>query len=155
MRVRKLADFTGLAVASLLITQVALFGQEKLEYPESKQVNQVDNFFGTPVADPYRWLEDDVRNSESVREWVDSQNALTFSVIKQLPYRNEIKARLTKLWDYEKFGTPFKRGERYFYFKNNGLQNQSVLYKLKSLEDEPIVLIDPNQWSADGTNALG
>eukprot|EP01043_Picozoa_sp_COSAG02_P077018 COSAG02_NODE_16654_length_1067_cov_0.587810_2_plen_87_part_01 len=87
MRVRKLADFTGLAVASLLITQVALFGQEKLEYPESKQVNQVDNFFGTPVADPYRWLEDDVRNSESVREWVDSQNALTFSVIKQLPYR--------------------------------------------------------------------
>eukprot|EP01048_Picozoa_sp_COSAG05_P034531 COSAG05_NODE_14483_length_395_cov_1.206081_1_plen_76_part_10 len=76
MRVRKLADFTGLAVASLLITQVALFGQEKLEYPESKQVNQVDNFFGTPVADPYRWLEDDVRNSESVREWVDSQNAL-------------------------------------------------------------------------------
>lgn len=155
MRVRKLADFTGLAVVSLLITQVALFGQEKLEYPESKQVNQVDNFFGTPVADPYRWLEDDVRNSESVREWVDSQNALTFSVIKQLPYRNEIKARLTKLWDYEKFGTPFKRGERYFYFKNNGLQNQSVLYKLKSLEDEPTVLIDPNQWSADGTNALG
>ena len=155
MRVRKFTDFTGLAVVLLLITQVALFGQEKLEYPESKQVNQVDNFFGTPVADPYRWLEDDVRNSKSVREWVDSQNALTFSVIKQLPYRNEIKARLTKLWDYEKFGTPFKRGERYFYFKNNGLQNQSVLYKLKSLEDEPIVLIDPNQWSADGTNALG
>ena len=155
MRVRKFTDFTGLAVVSLLITQVALFGQEKLEYPESKQVNQVDNFFGTPVADPYRWLEDDVRNSKSVREWVDSQNALTFSVIKQLPYRNEIKARLTKLWDYEKFGTPFKRGERYFYFKNNGLQNQSVLYKLKSLKDEPTVLIDPNQWSADGTNALG
>ncbi|MDB4357103.1 prolyl oligopeptidase family serine peptidase, partial [Mariniblastus sp.] len=124
-------------------------------YPESKQVNQVDNFFGTPVPDPYRWLEDDVRNSDSVREWVDSQNALTFSIIGQLPYRNEIKARLTKLWDYEKFGTPFKRGERYFYFKNNGLQNQSVLYKLKSLGDEPTVLIDPNQWSADGTNALG
>ncbi|MDA7879967.1 prolyl oligopeptidase family serine peptidase [Mariniblastus sp.] len=126
-----------------------------MDYPESKQVNQVDNFFGTPVPDPYRWLEDDVRNSDSVREWVDSQNALTFSIIGQLPYRNEIKARLTKLWDYEKFGTPFKRGERYFYFKNNGLQNQSVLYKLKSLGDEPTVLIDPNQWSADGTNALG
>ncbi|MDA7926004.1 prolyl oligopeptidase family serine peptidase [Mariniblastus sp.] len=138
-----------------MITPIALLGQEKLDYPESKQVNQVDNFFGTPVPDPYRWLEDDVRNSDSVREWVDSQNALTFSIIGQLPYRNEIKARLTKLWDYEKFGTPFKRGERYFYFKNNGLQNQSVLYKLKSLGDEPTVLIDPNQWSADGTNALG
>ncbi|MDB4396642.1 prolyl oligopeptidase family serine peptidase [bacterium] len=137
------------------MTPIALLGQEKLDYPESKQVNQVDNFFGTPVPDPYRWLEDDVRNSDSVREWVDSQNALTFSIIGQLPYRNEIKARLTKLWDYEKFGTPFKRGERYFYFKNNGLQNQSVLYKLKSLGDEPTVLIDPNQWSADGTNALG
>jgi prolyl oligopeptidase len=153
--VRKLTNCVGFAVVSLLITPIALLGQEKLDYPESKQVNQVDNFFGTPVPDPYRWLEDDVRNSDSVREWVDSQNALTFSIIGQLPYRNEIKARLTKLWDYEKFGTPFKRGERYFYFKNNGLQNQSVLYKLKSLGDEPTVLIDPNQWSADGTNALG
>ena len=155
MSVRKLTNCVGFAVVSLLITPIALLGQEKLDYPESKQVNQVDNFFGTPVPDPYRWLEDDVRNSDSVREWVDSQNALTFSIIGQLPYRNEIKARLTKLWDYEKFGTPFKRGERYFYFKNNGLQNQSVLYKLKSLGDEPTVLIDPNQWSADGTNALG
>ncbi|MDC0293803.1 prolyl oligopeptidase family serine peptidase [Mariniblastus sp.] len=155
MSVRKLTNCVGFAVVSLLITPIALLGQEKLDYPESKQVNQVDNFFGSPVPDPYRWLEDDVRNSDSVREWVDSQNALTFSIIGQLPYRNEIKARLTKLWDYEKFGTPFKRGERYFYFKNNGLQNQSVLYKLKSLGDEPTVLIDPNQWSADGTNALG
>ncbi|MGY8750077.1 MAG: prolyl oligopeptidase family serine peptidase [Pirellulales bacterium] len=121
----------------------------------SKQVSQIDDYFGTPVADPYRWLEDDVRNSGEVRAWVESQNSLTFSQIKQLPYRNEIKARLTKLWDYEKFGTPFKRGQRYFYFKNNGLQNQNVLYKLQSLGDEPVALIDPNQWSADGTNALG
>lgn len=155
MCVKKLTICAGFTVVSLLIPCVALFGQEKLDYPKSKQVNQVDNFFGSAVADPYRWLEEDVRNSDSVRKWVDSQNALTFSVINQLPYRNEIEARLTKLWDYEKYGTPFKRGERYFYFKNNGLQNQSVLYKLQSLEGNPTVLIDPNQWSADGTNALG
>ncbi|MGB1928066.1 MAG: prolyl oligopeptidase family serine peptidase [Mariniblastus sp.] len=155
MCVKKLTVIACFALVFLSITHTDLFGQEKLDYPNSKQVDQIDNYFGTPVADPYRWLEDDVRNSTSVREWVDSQNALTFSVIKQLPYRNEIKARLTKLWDYEKFGTPFKRGGRYFYFKNNGLQNQSVLYKLKSLDEEPTVLIDPNQWSADGTNALG
>ena len=97
MSVKKLTICAGFAVVSLLITRVALFGQEKLDYPKTKQVNQVDNFFGTAVADPYRWLEEDVRNSDSVREWVDSQNALTFSVINQLPYRNEIKARLTKL----------------------------------------------------------
>ena len=127
MCVKKLTVIACFALVFLSITHTDLFGQEKLDYPNSKQVDQIDNYFGTPVADPYRWLEDDVRNSTSVREWVDSQNALTFSVIKQLPYRNEIEARLTKLWDYEKFGTPFKRGGRYFYFKNNGLQNQSVL----------------------------
>lgn len=155
MSVRKFTISAGFAVVSLLSASGSLFGQDRLEYPVSKQVSQIDDYFGTPVADPYRWLEDDVRNSGEVRAWVESQNSLTFSQIKQLPYRNEIKARLTKLWDYEKFGTPFKRGQRYFYFKNNGLQNQNVLYKLQSLGDEPVALIDPNQWSADGTNALG
>lgn len=155
MSVRKFTIPAGFAVVSLLIASGSLFGQDRLEYPVSKQVSQMDDYFGTPVADPYRWLEDDVRNSGEVRAWVESQNSLTFSQIKQLPYRKEIKARLTKLWDYEKFGTPFKRGQRYFYFKNNGLQNQNVLYKLQSLGDEPTALIDPNQWSADGTNALG
>lgn len=155
MSVRKFTIPAGFAVVSLLIASGSLFGQDRLEYPVSKQVSQIDDYFGTPVADPYRWLEDDVRNSGEVRAWVESQNSLTFSQIKQLPYRKEIKARLTKLWDYEKFGTPFKRGQRYFYFKNNGLQNQNVLYKLQSLGDEPTALIDPNQWSADGTNALG
>lgn len=155
MSVRKFTISAGFAVVSLLSASGSLFGQDRLEYPVSKQVSQIDDYFGTPVADPYRWLEDDVRNSGEVRAWVESQNSLTFSQIKQLPYRKEIKARLTKLWDYEKFGTPFKRGQRYFYFKNNGLQNQNVLYKLQSLGDEPVALIDPNQWSADGTNALG
>ena len=93
MCVKKLTVIACFALVFLSITHTDLFGQEKLDYPNSKQVDQIDNYFGTPVADPYRWLEDDVRNSTSVREWVDSQNALTFSVIKQLPYRNEIKAR--------------------------------------------------------------
>ncbi len=126
-----------------------------MEYPKAKRVDQIDDYFGTPVMDPYRWLEDDVRNSTDVRQWVDAQNKLTFSLLKELPYREEIESRLTKLWDYEKYGAPFKRGEQYFYFKNDGLQNQSVMYKLDSLASEPTVLIDPNKWSEDGTDALG
>ena len=93
-----------------------------------------DNFFGTKVEDPFRWLEDDVRESEEVRSWVEDQNEVTFKEIDQLPYRKQIEARLTKLWDYEKYGVPFKRGDQYFYYKNDGLQNQSVLYKLDSLD---------------------
>ena len=100
-----------------------------------------DNFFGTKVEDPFRWLEDDVRESEEVRSWVEDQNEVTFKEIDQLPYRKQIEARLTKLWDYEKYGVPFKRGDQYFYYKNDGLQNQSVLYKLDSLDDDPTVLV--------------
>lgn len=118
-------------------------------------MDQVDDFFGTPVVDPFRWLECDVRNSDEVRQWVDAQNKLTFSLLKKIPYRKEIESRLTQLWDYEKYGTPFKQGDRYFYFKNDGLQNQSVLYKLSSLDAQPEMLVDPNQWSDDGTDALG
>ena len=114
-----------------------------------------DNFFGTKVEDPFRWLEDDVRESEEVRSWVEDQNEVTFKEIDQLPYRKQIEARLTKLWDYEKYGVPFKRGDQYFYYKNDGLQNQSVLYKLDSLDDDPTVLVDPNTWSDDGTDAMG
>lgn len=129
--------------------------QSKTVYPETKRVDQVDSYFGTIVPDPYRWLEDDVRNSEDVRHWVDAQNKVTLEHITELPFREQIESRLTKLWDYEKYGPPFKEGDRYFYFKNDGLQNQSVLYQLDSLESEPKVLIDPNQWSTDGTVALG
>jgi prolyl oligopeptidase len=126
-----------------------------MEYPKTNRVNQVDTYFGTPVADPFRWLEEDARNSEEVRNWVEAQNKLTFAVIEELPYRAEIETRLTKLWDYEKYGAPFKRGDRYFYFKNDGLQNQSVLYKLDSLDAKPEILVDPNTWSEDGTDAMG
>ena len=128
--------------------------QDSMEYPPTRKVDQVDEYFGEPVADPYRWLENNVRKSDEVRMWVEAQNEVSFAYINQLPYREEIESRLTKLWDYEKFSAPFKRGQRYFYSKNEGLQNQSVLYKMDSLDGEAEVLIDPNQWSEDGTIAL-
>ncbi|MEH1943587.1 MAG: prolyl oligopeptidase family serine peptidase [Nostoc sp.] len=129
-------------------------------YPSSHKSNQVDNYHGTLVADPYRWLEDP--DSEETRAWIEAQNQVTFGYLSEIPSREKIKQRLTKLWDYEKYGIPFKEGEslqdgsteRYFYFKNDGLQNQSVLYTLKTLDDQPKVLLDPNKLSEDGTVAL-
>ena len=128
---------------------------EKLKYPETKKVDQVDELHGVKVQDPYRWLEDDVRQSKEVADWVSAENAVTSDYLSAIPQRNAIKKRLTELWNYAKFGAPFKAGGRYFYFKNDGLQNQSVLYKLESLNSDPVVLIDPNKWSKDGTVALG
>ncbi len=123
-----------------------------LKYPETQQVNQIDIYHGVEVADPYRWLEDP--DSPETKAWVEAQNQVTFSYLSQIPQREEIKTRLTQVWDYEKYGIPFKRGDRYFYYKNDGLQNQSVLYVLNSLDDEPRVLIDPNLLSEDGTVSL-
>jgi len=128
---------------------------DKFEYPASKEVDTADDYHGTSVADPYRWLEDDVRKSDEVRDWVTQQNELTFGYLHSLPYRKRINDRLTQLWDYEKYGAPFRRGDRYFFYKNNGLQNQSVLYQQESLEAPAKVLIDPNEWASDGTIALG
>ncbi|QKQ77591.1 prolyl oligopeptidase family protein [Nostoc sp. TCL240-02] len=134
--------------------------KKAITYPSSQKSNQVDNYHGTLVADYYRWLEDP--DSEETRAWIEAQNQITFGYLSEIPAREKIKQRLTKLWDYEKYGIPFKEGEslrdgssdRYFYFKNDGLQNQSVLYTLKNLEDQPKVLLDPNQLSEDGTVAL-
>ncbi|MFS0517701.1 prolyl oligopeptidase family protein [Nostoc sp. UIC 10607] len=134
--------------------------KKSLTYPSSHKNNQVDNYHGTLIADPYRWLEDP--DSEETRTWIEAQNQITFGYLSEIPTREKIKQRLTKLWDYEKYGIPFKEGEslqdssteRYFYFKNDGLQNQSVLYTLKSLDDKPKVLLDPNKLSEDGTVAL-
>lgn len=128
--------------------------QENLVYPDTKTVNQTDDFHGTKVDDPYRWLEDDVRESKEVAAWVEAQNKLTFDYLKKIPGRDRIEKRITELWDYEKIGAPTKEGGRYYFFRNNGLQNQSVLFMQKTLEDEPRVLIDPNTWSKDGTIAL-
>jgi prolyl oligopeptidase len=124
----------------------------RLNYPVSHQVNIVDNYHGVEVADPYRWLED--TQSEETQAWIASQNQLTFSYLAEIPSRSDIKQRLTQVWDYEKYGLPFKQGDQYFYFKNDGLQNQNVLYVLPDLEATPRALIDPNLWSDDGTISL-
>lgn len=126
----------------------------ELKYPATKTVDQVDNFHGTDVADPYRWLEDDVRESAEVKAWVDAQNAVTFSYLEQLPQREMLKSRLTKLWNYERFSSPSKQGNNYVFSKNDGLQNQSVLYIQSALDAPAEVLLDPNSWSKDGTVAL-
>ena len=125
-----------------------------LTYPETQTVGQTDDYHGTVVADPYRWLENDVREDADVKAWVDAQNEVTFGYLKSLPQREAIETRLTDLWNYEKYGTPFEEGGRYYFYKNDGLQNQYVLYTRASLDDEPEVLIDPNLWSDDGTVAL-
>ncbi|MBD2606414.1 S9 family peptidase [Scytonema hofmannii FACHB-248] len=126
--------------------------EKQLTYPSSLKSDRVDDYHGTIVADPYRFLEDP--DSEETKAWVEAQNKVTFGYLNEIPAREKIKQRLTKLWDYEKYSIPFQEGENYFYFKNDGLQNQSVLYTLKSLDGEPKVLLDPNKLSADGTVAL-
>ena len=125
---------------------------QSFAYPSSRKADQVDDYHGTKVADPYRWLEDP--DSEETKAWVDAQNKVTFGYLGEIPAREQIKQRLTQLWNYEKYGIPFKQGNHYFYFKNDGLQNQNVLYTLTSLDAEPRVLLDPNTLSEDGTIAL-
>jgi prolyl oligopeptidase len=123
-----------------------------LAYPAAKKVDQTDNYHGTVIADPYRWLED--ANSEDTRAWVEAENKVTQAWLAQIPQRAAIKERLTKLWNYERYSVPFKEGGRYFYSRNDGLQNQAVLYTMKSLADSPRMLLDPNTLAADGTVAL-
>ncbi|MBW4553006.1 MAG: prolyl oligopeptidase family serine peptidase [Aphanocapsa sp. GSE-SYN-MK-11-07L] len=121
-------------------------------YPISPTVEQVDDYHGTLVSDPYRWLEEG--QSPATQDWITAQNQLTFDFLAQIPARSALTERLTQLWNYEKYSPPFRRGSQYFYLKNDGLQNQSVLYTLPDLEAEPQVLLDPNQLSSDGTIAL-
>ena len=122
-------------------------------YPPTRRCDQTDTYHGVTVADPYRWLEDP--NSDETKAWVEAQNEVTFSYLRQLPAVEPLQQRLTELWNYERYSVPFKRGGRYFYYKNDGLQNQAVLYTQPSLEAEAVVLLDPNTLSADGTVALG
>lgn len=120
-------------------------------YPETRKGDQVDNYFGTDVADPYRWLEDDL--SDSTKDWVARQNKVTFDYLSKIPYRDAINKRLSELWNYEKYSAPFKEGNYTYFYKNDGLQNQSVLYRQKEGAD-PEVFLDPNKFSADGTTSL-
>ena len=131
----------------------ATVATERLTYPAAKTVDQVDDYHGTKVADPYRWLEDD--NSAETKAWVKSEQALTESWLEKVPQRPAIKERLNQLWNYEKFSAPITKGGRYFFFRNDGLQNQAALYMLDKLDGEPVLVLDPNTFSKDGTVALG
>src|ERR1041384_7349482 len=145
-----------LEFGALAITALSLAGcvtenapsdssSSSLNYPVTRKTNVVDDYNGVKVSDPYRWLEDD--NSPETKAWVDGQNKITIDYLQSIPELPAIRARLTKLWNYERYGVPFKEGGRYFFTKNDGLQNQSVLYTLATLEQSPKVLLDPNQLS--------
>lgn len=123
----------------------------KGEYPQTKKGEQVDEYFGTEVADPYRWLEDDL--SDDTKDWVQRQNKVTHAYLDKIPFRDRIEKRLTKLWNYEKYSAPFKEGDYTYFYKNDGLQNQYVLYRQKG-EGKPVVFLDPNKFSKDGTTSL-
>ncbi|MCG8451289.1 MAG: prolyl oligopeptidase family serine peptidase [Pirellulales bacterium] len=139
-----------LSVASLA------YGQESiLPFPETRRVDQVDTFHGVEVADPYRWLEEDPRNSSEVAAWIEAQNRLARRYLDAIPSRKMFEERLTKLWNYERYSVPGQTAGKYFFLKNDGLQNQAVLYVADSYSDEGRVLIDPNTWSEDGTISLG
>ena len=126
-----------------------------VEYPQTKQVDTVDTYFGEKVSDPYRWLEDD--RSAETGEWVKAQNEVTFGYLDNIPYREELKERLTKLWNYEKIGAPFIEGDYTYFYKNDGLQNQYVIYRYKIGQDQNSaeVFLDPNTFKEDGTISLG
>ena len=128
--------------------------KEKTIYPATRRDETVvDNYHGTSIADPYRWLEND--HSDSTKAWVKAENLVTFGYLDKIPFRSTIKARLEHIWNYEKYGAPRKEGGKYYYFKNNGLQNQSALYVQDSLTSAPSLVLDPNTLSKDGTVALG
>ncbi len=123
--------------------------QGQVTYPVTKKVEQVDDYFGAKVEDPYRWLEDE--KSEEVENWVAEQNKVTFSYLENIPFREKLRQRITEVYNYPRYSSPFRAGEYYFFYKNDGLQNQSVIYIQRGLDGEPEVFIDPNKLSEDGT----
>jgi prolyl oligopeptidase len=146
-RLKRLAAF---ALLACVLCPAA--GAQKLQYPASKRVEQYDTYFGVKVADPYRWLEDE--GAPETARWVEEQNKLTFSYLDRIPYRAQVKDRLTRIYNYARYTAPYRRGAYYFFSKNDGLQNQSVVYMQKGLDGAPEVLIDPNKFSAEGTTKL-
>jgi prolyl oligopeptidase len=134
----------------LILTCWLSFGQ--IKYPQVRKENVVDDYFGTKVADPYRWLENDT--AAEVRQWVKEQNKITFDYLEKVPFRRKIKERLTELNNFPKYSSPSRKGDYYFFAKNDGLQNQSVIYYQKGLDGKPEVFLDPNKLSADGSTAV-
>ena len=135
----------------LMLSSLHIFTQ--IKYPDTKKTSQEDDYFGTKVADPYRWLEND--NSQETKEWVIEQNKVTDAYLSSIPFNGKIKKRLEEMWNYAKYSSPFKEGGYYYFYKNDGLQNQSVLYRVRGLNGTPEVFIDPNTMSKDGTAAIG
>jgi prolyl oligopeptidase len=135
---------------ALLFTNLA--AQTALDYPKPKKISQVDDYHGTKVNDPYRWMEDS--KSPDLQSWIEAENKITGAYLDGIPQRDQIKARLTELWNYERYSAPSKVGNKYIYTKNDGLQNQSVLYITDSINDPGKVFFDPNKLTADGTAAL-
>ncbi|HEX8904701.1 MAG TPA: hypothetical protein VF771_07670, partial [Longimicrobiaceae bacterium] len=150
MNILRLARAGALVAAAA--APLATAGAQRLAYPVTRTVEQADDYNGTRVADPYRWLED--TDASETRAWITAQNALTEQYLAAIPERARIRQRLTELWNFPRWNSPSRRGSRYFYFKNTGLQNQSVLYAAPALNAEPRVLLDPNTLRADGTEAL-
>jgi prolyl oligopeptidase len=146
---------TCLLLGGAFMCTPAAADDEPLKYPATKRVEHYDDYHGVKVLDPYRWLEEDVRASREAADWVEAENKVTEAYLKTIPQREAIKKRLTDLMNYERYSAPFKAGKRYFFTKNDGLQNQSVLYVQDKLDGEARVLLDPNTWSKDGTVALG
>jgi prolyl oligopeptidase len=138
-------------ITMLVSSTIVSVSQAQINYPQTKKFDKVDSYFETKVSDPYRWLEDD--RSPETADWVKAQNQVTFGYLSTIPYRNTIKARMEKLWNYEKVSAPFKEGKYTYYYKNNGLQNQSVLYRKDASGNEELFL-DPNTFSKDATTSL-
>ena len=148
---QKFAVLFSLASATLAGQTLPKNENHMVKYPKTRKSETVDTYFGTPVADPYRWLEDDM--SDETGAWVKAQNEVTFNYLEKIPFREALKQRLEKLWNYEKLGSPFKEGNYTYFYKNNGLQNQYVLYR-KQGEGKEEVFLDPNTFSEDGTTSL-
>src|SRR4051812_3461154 len=140
------------SVCAAILASTALAAQQALQYPVAKKGEQVDVYHGTRVADPYRWMEDDM--SKDTAAWVEAENKVTFPYLEAIPYRAQLQARVKQLNDYPKYGSPFRKGPYYFFTKNDGLQDQSVLYIQKGLDGPPEVLIDPNKWGGGGATRL-
>jgi prolyl oligopeptidase len=140
---------------ALIVCLLAGIAQQMIKtnnYPAARKSDQTDDYHGVKIADPYRWLED--LDSAETRAWVEAENKLTFGFLESIPQRTAIKERLTRLWNYEKYGIPFKEGSRYFFTRNSGLQNQAVLYTVTALDAQPQMVLDPNTLSPDGTVAV-
>jgi prolyl oligopeptidase len=143
---------TAIGIVSLAVLAATSFAQQ-LDYPQPRKGDQVDDYHGTKVADPYRWLEDD--NSAETAKWVEAENKVTFAYLEKIPYRARVKQRLEQLYNYPKYTAPFRKGGLLFFTKNDGLQNQNVVYAQKGLDGRPEMLLDPNKFSADGTTRMG